>query len=64
MSKALINVSNYGAGYTSCPAFFIQKFKIFSKFSADQLGEKKDRKTQKKIVKHAKQTKKEITWKK
>ena len=49
--------SNRWAVDTYCPTFFIQKFKIFSKFSADQIGEKIDRKTRKKIVKSAKQTK-------
>ena len=60
MSKALMKASIRGAVDTYCPAFFTQKFKIFLRFSADQIGEKIDRKTRKKIVKSAKQTKKEI----
>lgn len=56
MFKALIKVSNRWAVDTCCPAFFIQKFKIFLRFSSDQIGEKIDRK----MRKNAKQTKKEI----
>jgi len=56
MFKALIKVSNRWAVDTCCPAFFIQKFKIFFRFSSDQIGEKIDRK----MRKNAKQTEKEI----
>ena len=47
MSKALIKESNRRAVDTCCPAFFIQKFKIFLRFSSDQIGEKIDRKMRK-----------------
>ncbi|BAQ85203.1 hypothetical protein [uncultured Mediterranean phage uvMED] len=55
MFKTLIKVSNHRAVDTCCPAFFTQKFKIFLKFSSNQIGEKIDRK----MRKNAKQTEKE-----
>jgi len=47
MSKEIKKVSNRRAVDTCCPAFFTQKFKIFLRFSSDQIGEKIDRKMRK-----------------